>query len=95
VTEANERDPAAIVQGAALEAIKAFRTFLDVAEGVVRDPQQAVVVGKAFADAARSVFDPHAHGAPVADEQDEHGQQHEQHEQDDGAQTRVRRIHVD
>ena len=81
-----ERDPAQIVQAAALEAIKAFRSFLDVAEGVVRDPQQAVVVGKAFADAARSVFDPQgerdpADGEPAQDDQ--------------GARTRVRRIHVD
>jgi len=82
--DAQERDPAAIVQGAALEAIKAFRAFLDVAEGVVRDPQQAVVVGKAFADAARSMFE--QHGEPATDEQQT---------QDDGAQTRVRRIHVD
>ena len=81
--ESNERDPAAIVQSAALEAIKAFRSFLDVAEGVVRDPQQAVVVGKAFADAARSMFD--QQGAPA----DESAQD------DQGARPRVRRIHVD
>ena len=95
MSEPNERDPAQIVQAAALEAIKAFRSFLDVAEGVVRDPQQAVVVGKAFADAARSMFD----------QQGEHDQhdQHDQHEEpaerpaddDHGAQPRVRRIHVD
>jgi hypothetical protein len=83
MTEPNERDPAAIVQSAALEAIKAFRSFLDVAEGVVRDPQQAVVVGKAFADAARSMFD--QQGEPA----DEPAQG------DQGARPRVRRIHVD
>ena len=84
MSESNERDAAAaIVQSAALEAIKAFRSFLDVAEGVVRDPQQAVVVGKAFADAARSMFDQQGEPAdePVQDDQ--------------GAHPRVRRIHVD
>ena len=86
MSEPNERDPAQIVQAAALEAIKAFRSFLDVAEGVVRDPQQAVVVGKAFADAARSMFD----------QQGEHEEPAERPAEDDhGAQPRVRRIHVD
>lgn len=89
MSESSERDPAQIVQAAALEAIKAFRSFLDVAEGVVRDPQQAVVVGKAFADAARSMFD-QQQDAPAG----EPAQQHEQ-EQHDGAHPRVRRIHVD
>ena len=83
------RDPAEIVQAAALEAIKAFRSFLDVAEGVVRDPQQAVVVGKAFADAARSMFDQHS-------EHDQRDQPADRPAEDDqGAAPRVRRIHVD
>ena len=81
--ESSERpDPAAVVQAAAIEAIKAFRGFLDVVEHVVRDPQQAVVVGKAFADAARSAFDQQA-------------SERDQQQQDDDAHPRVRRIHVD
>lgn len=74
-------DPSAVVQAAAIEAIKAFRSFLDVAEQVVRDPQQAVVVGRAFADAARSMFD-------------QQGRSSEDEGRDEDAQPRVRRINL-
>jgi hypothetical protein len=75
------------LQVAALEAIRAWRTFLDVAEQVVREPETAAAVGKAFAEAAASVLRP-AH----AQDEDEAG--HE--EQDTGAAAgRVRHIDVD
>ena len=68
---------AEIIQAAALEAIKAFRSFLDIAESVVREPGTAAVVGKAFAEAAASAFrPPSTTGAdpPEADEPDEEEQ---------------------
>ena len=46
------------LQAAALEAIKAVRSFLDIAESLVREPESAAVVGKAFAEAAAAVFRP-------------------------------------
>jgi hypothetical protein len=46
------------LQSAAIEAIKAMRSFLDVAEGLVREPETATIVGKAFAEAAASAFRP-------------------------------------
>ena len=82
MSDEREPDAAAVVQAAALEAIRALRSFLDLAEGVVRDPSTAATVGRAFADAAASVFRPGDAGAPSGDD-DEH---------DQGAQPRVRRI---
>lgn len=46
------------LQTAAIEAIKAMRSFLDVAEGLVREPETATIVGRAFAEAAASAFRP-------------------------------------
>lgn len=77
-----ETTPAELVQGAALEAIKAFRAFLDIAEAVVREPGTAATVGKAFADAATSAFRTH----PAAEEDEE--------ADDDPPQHGVRRIHL-
>jgi hypothetical protein len=51
-------DAAEMVQAAALEAIKAMKAFLDVAEAVVREPAAAATVGRAFAEAATSAFRP-------------------------------------
>ena len=48
------------LQTAAIEAIKAMRSFLDVAESLVREPETAAVVGKAFAEAAAGMFRPPA-----------------------------------
>jgi hypothetical protein len=72
-----------ILQTAAIEAIKAMRSFLDIAETLVREPETAAVVGKAFAEAAASALRPRASG------NDDDG------EPDDAAPTgRVRRIDV-
>jgi hypothetical protein len=46
------------LQTAAIEAIKAVRSFLDVAESLVREPETAALVGKAFAEAAVAAFRP-------------------------------------
>jgi hypothetical protein len=68
VTES--REPAEIVQAAALEAIKAVRAFLDIAESIVREPGTAAVVGKAFADAAAAAFRPTTLGDDAGTEND-------------------------
>lgn len=47
-----------ILQTAAIEAIRAFRTFLDIAETVVREPESAAMIGKAWASAAASALRP-------------------------------------
>jgi hypothetical protein len=56
----NDRSPpeqaVEILQTAAIEAIKAMRSFLDIAESLVREPETAVVVGRAFAEAAASAL---------------------------------------
>jgi hypothetical protein len=49
-----------ILQTAAIEAIKAFRSFLDIAETVVREPESAAVIGRAWAGAAASMLRPSA-----------------------------------
>jgi len=51
-------DAAELVQAAALEAIKAMKAFLEVAETVVREPAVAATVGRAFAEAAASAMRP-------------------------------------
>lgn len=51
-------DAVEYLQTAAIEAIKAMRAFLDVAESLVREPETAAVVGKAFAEAAAGIFRP-------------------------------------
>lgn len=84
LSDETQPDAGAIVQAAALQAIKAFRSFLDVAEGVVRDPSQATVVGRVIADAAGSMFRP-----PSATRTDEHDEAPAEDEQ-----PRVRRIHL-
>jgi hypothetical protein len=89
VTEQRDARDQAVeyLQVAALEAIRAWRTFLDIAEQVVREPETAATVGKAFAEAAASVLRP-AH----AKDEDEAGDE----EQDTGAAARrVRHIDVD
>ena len=84
-------DAGAVVQAAALEAIKAVRSFLDVAEGVVRDPSQAAVVGRVIADAAGSMFRPPA-SARTSDERADGDQHHDDPAEDEH--PRVRRIHL-
>jgi hypothetical protein len=76
---ANERhnDAAELVQAAALEAIKAMKTFLDMAETVVREPGVAATVGRAFAEAAANMFrPPGANGAPGDVDDDDDEEQH-------------------
>jgi hypothetical protein len=88
MSDAHEHERAGgaeILQGAALEAIKAFRAFLDIAETVVREPGMAATVGKAFADAATSAFRPHQ----AANETEQEGS-----EADDEPGPRVRRINL-
>lgn len=46
------------LQTAAIEAIHTMRGFLDLAESIVRDPETAAAVGRAFAEAAASVLRP-------------------------------------
>jgi len=70
------------LQTAALEAIKAVRAFLDIAESLVKEPETAAVVGKAFAEAAASVLRP---TTPGETEDEPTGE----------APPRVRRIDVD
>lgn len=71
------------LQTAAIEAIKAMRAFLDVAEGLVREPETAAVVGKAFAEAAAGVFRP----TPPPDEDE--GEQDEDEEESAGGLRRI------
>ena len=82
----HEATAADVIQAAAIEAIKAMRAFLDVAESVVREPGTAATVGKAFAEAAASAFRP----PPRHDHDDE------DHADDpaDDAGGRIRRIHL-
>lgn len=42
------------LQSAAFEVIAALRSFLDLAEGIVRDPAQAAAVVASMAEAARA-----------------------------------------
>lgn len=67
-------EAAEMVQAAALEAIKAMKTLLDVAEAVVREPASAATVGRAFAEAASRVFQPNRdhHATSDDDGVDEH-----------------------
>ena len=46
------------LQTAAIEAIKAMRAVLDIAESLVQSPETAATVAKAFAEAAASVVRP-------------------------------------
>jgi hypothetical protein len=78
-------EAAEVVQAAAIEAIKAMKAFLDVAETVVRDPSVAATVGKACAEAAASAFRPSTVSHDERDVDDDRDQE-EQHT------GRVRRI---
>lgn len=82
--ESTTTSGAELVQAAALEAIKAFRSFLDIAESVVREPGTAAMVGKAFAEAASSVFRPNHE---TTEEEDTEAD-------DDMPHRGVRRIHL-
>ena len=76
MSDERHNEAAEIVQAAALEAIKAMKAFLDVAEAVVRQPGVAADVGRAFAAAASSAIRPQH--AP--DEEAEHvGDDEEMH----------------
>lgn len=46
------------LQAAAIEVISAVRAFLDVAEGIVRDPAAAAAMATTVVDAARTVAAP-------------------------------------
>ena len=78
-------DAAEMVQAAALEAIKAMKAFLDVAEAVVREPAAAATVGRAFAEAAATAFRP----STLSGDASPHDDPEEEEEQHTG---RVRRI---
>lgn len=69
MSERGTSDAVEYLQTAAIEAIKAMRAFLDVAEGLVREPETAAAVGRAFAEAAAGVFRP---TALPDDDDDEH-----------------------
>jgi hypothetical protein len=83
-------EAAELVQAAALEAIKAMKAFLEVAEAVVREPATAATVGRAFAEAAASAMRPERH------EHEHTSGERDDEARDDGAQHpgRVRRINV-
>jgi hypothetical protein len=70
MTETPKNEAVEYLQTAAIEAIKAMRAFLDVAEGLVREPETAAIVGKAFAEAAASAFRPSTLADDGAKEQD-------------------------
>jgi len=80
-------EAAELVQAAALEAIKAMKAFLEVAEAVVREPATAATVGRAFAEAAASAMRPSTlpDDDGVPDDRDANEEQHT---------GRVRRIDV-
>jgi hypothetical protein len=80
-------EAAELVQAAALEAIKAMKAFLEVAEAVVREPATAATVGRAFAEAAASAMRSERHG-PDDGGRDDDQMDEEQHP------GRVRRIEV-
>ena len=75
-----QHDAAEYLQSAAIEAIKAMRAFLDVAESLVREPETAATVGRAFAEAAAGMFRP-----TTLDDDDESAD-------DEGEPTGLRRI---
>lgn len=80
-------EAAELVQAAALEAIKAMKAFLEVAETVVREPAVAATVGRAFAEAAASAMRP-TRGDAARDDEDDDEMSEEQHT------GRVRRIDI-
>lgn len=81
----SERQEQAVeyLQTAAIEAIKAMRSFLDVAESLVREPETAAVVGKAFAEAAAGMF------RPTALPDDDEGEQERDAEESAGGLRRI------
>lgn len=81
-------EAAELVQAAALEAIKAMKAFLEVAEAVVREPATAATVGRAFAEAAASAMRPERHGNDR-----EHGRRDDDADEEQHT-GRVRRIDV-
>ena len=62
------------LQAAAIEAIRAMRSFLDIAEGLVREPETAAVVGRAFAEAAAAALRPDRANDGDRDEDDDEEQ---------------------
>jgi hypothetical protein len=66
------------LQTAAIEAIKAVRSFLDVAESLVREPETAAMVGKAFAEAAVAAFRPTALSDDDAEDNDRDADENEE-----------------
>jgi hypothetical protein len=80
-----------ILQTAAIEAIKAFRTFLDIAETVVREPESAAVIGRTWAAAAASALRPSAlsDDGPRAHDDDD-----DEDDDEESSTGGVRRIHL-
>jgi hypothetical protein len=79
-----------ILQAAAIETIRAMRSFLDIAESLVREPETAAVVGKAFAEAAAAAMRPRS----SSDDERARGGEDEDEDDDEGDQPsgRLRRI---
>jgi hypothetical protein len=74
------------LQAAAIEAIRAMRSFLDIAESLVQEPETVALVARSFVDAAASALRPSTlageeHEAGEPDTEEQHG-------------GRVRRINV-
>lgn len=94
MTEESPHSGAEVVQAAALEAIKAFRSFLDIAESVVREPGMAATVGKAFAEAASSAFRPNHPTTEPGPERPSERESEDTEADDDVPHRGVRRIHL-
>lgn len=73
------------LQTAAIEAIKAMRSFLDLAESLVQSPETAATVAKAFAEAAANAVRPSTLAPDPAPEA----------ESEEQGRSGVRRIDVD
>jgi hypothetical protein len=87
MTERDAKEQAVeYLQTAAIEAIKAMRSFLDIAESLVREPETAATMAKAFAEAAAGAMRP----STLADDEPD-GAESEAHDPTGG----VRRIDLD
>lgn len=67
MSEDRAREGVEHLQAAAVEIIGALRAFLDVAEGVVRDPSAAAALAASLLEAARPAATPRE-GAPEPSE---------------------------
>lgn len=87
MTERDAKEQAVeYLQTAAIEAIKAMRSFLDIAESLVREPETATTLAKAFAEATAAAMRPSTLSDDAPD-----GAESEAHDPPGG----VRRIDLD